>query len=65
MIDTIESPAEKIGTGDVETAFFNCLETQIDQLGYHLIKPRGASKYAAVKPYLSEWEKDEKEAGVI
>ncbi len=65
VTDSIESAAGKIGTGDVETAFFNCLETRIDQLGYQLIKPGGTSKYAAVKPYLSEWEKDEKESGMI
>jgi len=65
VTDTIESATDKIGAGDVETAFLNCLETRIDQLGYQLIKPGGTSKYAAVKPYLSEWEKDEKEAGMI
>lgn len=65
VTDTIESATEKIGAGDVETAFLNCLETRIDQLGYQLIKPLEASKNAAVKSYLSEWEKDEKEAGMI
>jgi hypothetical protein len=48
----------------MEKSFFQCLETRLDQLGYHLFRPSGSRKYAQIKSYLDEWEKDEKEAGL-
>jgi hypothetical protein len=30
-----------------------------------LLKPKEESKYAAIKAYLSEWEEDEKDAGLL
>jgi hypothetical protein len=58
-------PEEKIEPKLVEVNFFHCLEDNIDQLGYQLLKPRGSSKYAAIKTYLSEWEEDEQDAGLL
>jgi hypothetical protein len=65
VIERINMPEEKIDAGQVETAFFQCLETQMDQLGYQLLKPWGTSKYAQIKKYLSEWEEDEQDAGLL
>ncbi|MCP3872149.1 MAG: hypothetical protein GY699_03200 [Desulfobacteraceae bacterium] len=64
VFDRVEISEMKINPEYVEQAFFQCLETQVDQLGYLLLKPKGSSKYAAIKPYLSEWEKDEQDAGL-
>ncbi len=50
---------------DMEKAFFQCLETRLDQLGYHFFRPAGSKKYAQIKSYLDEWEKDENEAGLV
>lgn len=49
----------------IEKAFFRCLETEIDALGYILFKPRNGSKWASLSKYLAEWEKDESEAGLL
>lgn len=54
---------KKIGAAEVEEAFFRCLETRLDQLGYEFFTPRGSSKFAAMNAYLGEWEKDEQDAG--
>lgn len=64
VLERIKSPARALEPAQVETAFFQCLEDQIDQLGYLLLKPREGSKYAAINAYLSEWEEDEQEAGL-
>lgn len=65
VVDAIGGDAEKIGAEAVETAFFACLETQLDLLGYLLFKPAESSKHAAVMSYLAEWEADDKDAGLI
>ena len=65
VFEGIKISEEKIEPKMVETIFFQCLENCIDQLGYQLLKPRGSSKYAAITTYLSEWEKDEQDAGLL
>ncbi|WP_413872656.1 hypothetical protein [Desulfobacula sp.] len=65
VVGIIKVPEEEIEPELVETAFFQCLEKRIDQLGYLLLKPKEESKYAAIKAYLSEWEEDEKDAGLL
>jgi hypothetical protein len=65
VIETIKMPEEKIDACQVETAFFQCLETQMDLLGYQILKPWGTSKYAAIKKYLLAWEEDEQDAGLL
>ncbi len=65
VFEGIKIPAEKMDPKMVETAFFQCLENSMDQLGYQLLKPRDSSKYAAIKTYLSEWEEDEQDAGLL
>ncbi|MBU8848640.1 MAG: hypothetical protein KOO64_03820 [Desulfobacterales bacterium] len=65
VLDKIEKSEGHIETRQVETAFFQCLETRIEQLGYLLFKPLGSSKYAAVKKYLAEWEEDDQDAGLL
>ncbi len=61
---SLELSNGKLSAEMIEAAFFKCLETQIDQLGYLLLKPRETSKYASIQAYLAEWEKDEKDAGL-
>ncbi len=65
VVEKINIPEEMIEPKLVEVIFFHCLEDNIDQLGYQLLKPRGSSKYAAIKTYLSEWEEDEQDAGLL
>ena len=65
VLERIKIPEEAIEAGQVEEAFFQCLEAQIELLGYLLLKPRDSSKYAAIQKYLAEWEEDEKEAGLL
>ena len=65
VLEKIDIPEKEIKSGQVETTFFQCLENRIDQIGYHLLKPAGTSKYASIKTYLCEWEEDEKEAGLL
>ena len=65
VVERIKMPEEKIEPKLVEVNFLYCLEDNIDQLGYQLLKPRGSSKYAAIKTYLSEWEEDEQDAGLL
>jgi len=56
---------EPPGKQNIEKAFFNLLETQLEKMGYLLLSPRANSKYASTKDYLLEWEEDEKEAGLF
>lgn len=49
----------------VEAAFFSLLEQDLESMGYLLLKPKGKSKYAAIRAYLDEWEADETDAGLI
>jgi hypothetical protein len=49
----------------VTAAFFDLLENHLDAMGYVLLKPRGNAGYAAVHDYLSEWEQDEADAGLL
>ncbi|WP_299980321.1 hypothetical protein [Desulfobacula sp.] len=65
VLDKIAKDENNIEIKQVEAAFFQCLETRIEQLGYLLFKPRGSSKYAAVKKYLAAWEEDEQDAGLL
>ncbi|MBC8441414.1 MAG: hypothetical protein H8D87_17210 [Deltaproteobacteria bacterium] len=65
VVERIKIPEEKIEPKLVETTFFQCLENCIDQLGYLLLKPQGSSKNAAITTYLSEWEEDERDAGLL
>jgi hypothetical protein len=55
----------KLDVNIVESAFFQCMEDAIEQIGYLLFKPESGSKYAGIKKYLSEWEQDDKDAGLI
>ncbi len=65
VIETINKDSDSIEVQDVEDAFFECLETQIENIGYRLLRPLGQFKFAAIKKYLEEWKKDDKEAGLI
>ena len=65
VFERIKISEEKIDSKLVETTFFQCLENCIDQLGYLLLKPQVSSKYVAIKTYLSEWEEDEQDAGLL
>lgn len=65
VMDRIEIRENQIQTEDVEEAFFKCLETRLEQLGYVLLKPVGSSTYAETKSYLSDWEADEQDAGIL
>ncbi len=62
--ETTQGTDIKIDAINVESAFFNCLERDIEQMGYLLFKPRQGAKRAAVQSYLREWEKDEADAGI-
>ncbi len=53
-----------VDSANVESAFFNCLEQEIEQMGYLLFKPRQGAKRAAVQSYLKEWDDDESDAGL-
>lgn len=51
----------------VEKAFFELLEQGLETMGYLLLKPQGKStdaSHAAIDTYLSEWEEDDREAGL-
>jgi hypothetical protein len=58
----VKHPIEK---QDVETAFFNLLEKDLEKMGYLLLKPLGKSKVASTRDYLLEWEEDEQDAGLL
>jgi hypothetical protein len=49
----------------MEKAFFELLEQGIETMGYLLLKPQETSAHAAVDTYLSEWEEDDREAGLL
>jgi hypothetical protein len=65
VLEKIRMPEEDIDHKQVQAAFFQCLETRIEHIGYLLFKPRGSSKYAAIKKYFAEWEKDDQDAGLL
>lgn len=58
-------PDGNLDSGYVEKAFFHCLSNCTDQLGYLLFKPIKNSKTADMKKYLTEWEEDDQDAGLI
>jgi hypothetical protein len=37
----------------------------LDAMGYILLKPHAGYRYAAIRKYLSAWEDDEADAGLI
>ncbi|MFU8768288.1 MAG: hypothetical protein ACNA7H_00995 [Desulfotignum sp.] len=59
------SPASGDEKQQVPAAFFSLLENHLESMGYLLLKPRGKSRYAAIEKYLSEWEADEADAGLL
>jgi hypothetical protein len=61
----ISTPADQLTPEQVEDLFFKGLAKQIDVLGYGLFSPRASVKYADIRKYLEEWEKDEQEAGLL
>jgi len=65
VMDKIEKDENNIEIKQVEAAFFQCLETRMEQLGYLFFKPGRSSKYAAIKKYLAEWEEDDQDAGFL
>jgi len=65
LMDNITTPEEKIDASRIESAFFQCLESRIEQIGYLLLKPEKDYKYAGIRNYLSQWEQDDKEAGLL
>ena len=52
-------------TQEVEMAFFRLLEREMEKMGYLLLKPSGKSDWASTHDYLSEWEEDERDAGLL
>ncbi|MFH2057330.1 MAG: hypothetical protein ABIJ59_00325 [Pseudomonadota bacterium] len=65
FFDLINEDPETIDARAVEQAFFRCLAERLEQLGYLLLSPQSKSKTAAIHAYLSEWEEDEKDAGLL
>lgn len=49
----------------VAAAVFNLLENHLTTMGYVLLKPLGNARFAAIHDYLSEWESDEADAGLL
>jgi hypothetical protein len=64
VMANVKKKREKADARDIESAFFQCLEHAIEHMGYLLFKPENRSKFADVKKYISEWERDDKDAGV-
>ena len=64
VIDEIEAIGGEENKKWVETAFFNLVERQLDEMGYVLFCPRGKSRSAVIRSYLEEWEADEADAGL-
>ena len=62
MSQNLKEPDEKSA---LEKGFFSLLEKDLENMGYVLLKPQGNAKFASIKDYLSEWERDEEEAGLI
>ncbi|MFH2092820.1 MAG: hypothetical protein ABIJ31_10695 [Pseudomonadota bacterium] len=65
LFDLINEDQETTDADTVEQGFFQCLKDRLDQLGYLLLSPQGNYKTAAIQAYLSEWEADEQEAGLL
>ena len=65
IFEGLALPEEKPDRAWVEKAFFSCLARSVEQLGYFLFKPLGNSKYADIKKYLTEWEEDDEDAGLL
>ncbi len=65
VADKVKNNEEKANAGNIESAFFQCLEGSIETIGYQLFKPGSGSKYAAVQKYLSEWERDDNDAWLL
>lgn len=65
LFETMGEDEAQMDAAGVETAFFKALAAHLDELGYLLFSPRESSKWAAVHAYLSDWEADEKDAGLI
>jgi hypothetical protein len=65
LFDLVSKHPETMDAEAVEQAFFKGLEGQLDHLGYLLLSPQGRSKTAAIQEYLSEWEEDDADAGLI
>lgn len=53
------------GPDAVEKAFFNSLGDCLHQIGYLLFKPADGSEYADINAYLTEWEEDDADAGLL
>ncbi len=65
VLDEVEDKAGKVDAAMIENAFFVCLQSKIEQLGYLLFKPVNGAKRASVQSYLKEWEADEADAGLL
>lgn len=65
VLDQVRINKKKPDASTIEEAFLQCMENSIDTMGYLLFKPAGSSKYAGIKKYLSVWETDDREAGVL
>ena len=64
LMGKITASEESIDASKIESAFFQCLKSRIEQIGYLLLKPERGSKQAGIQNYLSDWEKDDKDAGL-
>ena len=60
-----EAPVSGDEAHQVAAAFFTLLEAHLPDMGYVLLKPHGNARYAAIHEYLSEWEEDEADAGLL
>jgi hypothetical protein len=60
-----EAPVSGNASLQVAAAFFTLLEAHLPAMGYVLLKPRGNARYAAIQDYVSEWEEDEADAGLL
>jgi hypothetical protein len=58
-------PAPGDEVEQITAAFFNLLENHVTAMGYVLLKPRENARYAAIQEYVSEWEEDEADAGLL
>ncbi len=65
IFEGLTLPEQKPDQKFVEKAFINCLAGCAGQIGYLLFKPGENSRYADIKEYLTEWEEDDQDAGVI
>lgn len=65
IFEGLPLPDEKPDIEFVEKAFMRSLADCVEQMGYLLFKPRGNSKYADIKNYLTEWEEDDRDAGLL